>query len=90
MGFGGLGREARDFEAEYQVVRWGIPPRRIDPLTSLSGITCDQARGHRALAIAGVWRCGVSDLPRNQQATGRSQDLADAERLERLLGTGSP
>lgn len=91
FGFGGLELGARDLETAYQVVQLGFPPRRIDLLTSLSGVTFEEAWSQRVQAECGglsVIFMGADALLRNKRATGRPQDLADAERLERLLAGG--
>lgn len=49
----------------------GNSPRRIDILTGISGVGFQQAYERRTIA--------------NKRATGRTQDLADVERLESLL-----
>lgn len=92
FGFGDLELEAPDLEAEFQVVQLGFPPRRIDLLTSLSGIGFEEAWISRVQGACGgipVTFMGAQALLRNKRATGRIQDLADAERLERTLGGGS-
>jgi hypothetical protein len=65
----------------------GLPPRRIDLLTSLSGVTYDEAiaspvRGH--VGAQEVKCIGLDAMIRNKRASGRTKDLADAEVLEEL------
>jgi len=66
----------------------GLPPRRIDFLTQVSGITFEEAWPRRVNAeFAPGLRCnviGIADLITNKRAAGRTQDLADVEALERL------
>lgn len=65
----------------YQI---GLPPRRIDLLTGLSGVGFDEAWASRAEARLGHRRVsyiGREALRRNKRATGRAKDLADLERL---------
>jgi hypothetical protein len=76
---------ARDFTAEGTVFQIGTSPRCIDILTRISGVTFEQAYANRltvsmeGLAIPVISR---EDLIANKRATGRTQDLADLERLE--------
>jgi hypothetical protein len=68
-----------------RVLQIGLPPRRIDVLTELTGIEFERAWRSRV-----VHRVGSLDVPfldretliRNKRATGRLRDLADVERLE--------
>jgi hypothetical protein len=67
----------------YQI---GMPPRRIDVLTEISGVTFDEAWASRVAAeLDGrtVYFIGRAELLRNKHSTGRPKDLADASRLER-------
>jgi len=68
--------------------KMGIPPRRIDILTQIEGITFEQAwptriEGRFAADVA----CpviGFDALVQNKRAAGRPQDLADVAALEKL------
>jgi len=67
----------------YQI---GIPPKRIDLLTSISGVTFEEAWAHRTSSRVGdmtVPVLGKADLIRNKRAVGRPRDLLDASELER-------
>jgi hypothetical protein len=69
------------------VFQMGRPPRRIDVITSASGISFEESWDHRVSARFGDLRCpviGFDDLLVNKRATGRHKDLADAEALEVL------
>jgi hypothetical protein len=63
----------------------GVPPVRIDILTTVSGLTFDEAWSNRiivnwdGLDIPVIAR---EDLIVNKRATGRTKDAADVERLE--------
>ncbi len=63
----------------------GVPPVRIDILTTVSGLVFDQAWRNRitvnwdGLDIPVIAR---EDLIANKRATGRTKDAADVERLE--------
>ncbi len=66
----------------------GIPPRRIDVLTQISGIAFEDAWMHRVeLEFDAGLRCPVisaEDLITNKTASGRPQDVADVTALNRL------
>ena len=65
----------------YQI---GVAPRRIDILTSLTGMTFDDAWNSRVAGRLGEAECffiGRDALIRNKRALGRPRDLADLEAL---------
>ena len=77
----------RDLQQEGIVFQIGVAPRRIDIITSASGLQFDDAfRNSISLDIEGiqVHVLSMDDLIRNKRATGRTKDLADAEALEAL------
>lgn len=87
FGFGSLDLSAADFEADDRVIQLGRAPNRVDLLTKLYGISFADAWSRRVAAQLGdadVWMISRDDLIRNKRATGRTQDLADAEFLEQL------
>jgi len=43
FGFGSLGLGAMDFSGDDRIVQLGVPPVRIDIMTSITGITWDRA-----------------------------------------------
>ena len=68
-----------------RVVQIGLPPRRIDLLTRISGVGFAEAWDSRVIhevEALPVPFIGRSDLVRNKRATGRTKDLADIEALE--------
>jgi hypothetical protein len=68
------------------VFQMGVPPRRIDILTSISGVDFGEAWPHRAECRYGDVTfplLGRDALIRNKRAVGRPKDLLDLERLER-------
>ncbi len=76
-----------DFASEGIVFQIGNSPRRIDILTSVSGVAFEKAyAGRQVLAIEGmrVPVISLEDLIANKRASGRMQDLADVEKLEAL------
>jgi len=69
---------------ENQLVRMGVPPLRIEILTSVTGITFDQAFPHRTTVdLDGVPALLISleDLKTNKRAISRHKDLDDLEHL---------
>ncbi len=76
-----------DFASEGIVFQIGNSPRRIDILTRISGVDFESAYANRkVVSVAGVDVpvISVSDLIANKRASGRTQDLADVEKLESL------
>ena len=81
-----LGLSARDLAAERVVVQMGVPPRRIDLLTSVTGLQFDAAwQTRRTLRVDGLDLpfLGREALLPNKRGTGRVKDLADVEALDR-------
>ena len=84
FGFGDLGLSEDDFTKPDQVVQLGVPPVRVDLLTSLSGVTWDEAWAGRQAGTYGdvdVPFIGREAFVANKRATGRTRDLADLEDL---------
>jgi hypothetical protein len=68
------------------VFQIGAEPVRIDILTHIDGVTFDEAWAQRVPATFGTVPTQVLSrtlLIQNKRASGRLQDLADIERLER-------
>jgi hypothetical protein len=68
------------------VIQIGLPPSRVDLLTSIDGVDFDEAWPGRTMFQYGtnaIQVIGVSQLIQNKRASGRAQDLADVELLER-------
>ncbi len=79
-----------DLERDGTVFQIGVAPRRIDIITSASGLRFEEAFAHSlTVSIDGldVHIPSVGDLIRNKRASGRTKDLADAEALEKLDGS---
>jgi nucleotidyltransferase AbiEii toxin of type IV toxin-antitoxin system len=75
-----------DFARPGLVYQIGLPPRRIDVLTELSGVSFEEAYATRELAkLDGrtIPYIGREAFIRNKQASGRPKDLADVARLQR-------
>ena len=85
FGFESLGVKAADFEKPDRMVQMGVPPNRIDVLTSLAGVNFSACFKKRVIVeIDGVPVnfIDVEHLKINKRAAGRLQDLADVENLE--------
>jgi hypothetical protein len=68
------------------IFQMGVPPRRIDILTSLTAVTFDEAWRGRVEASYGGLRfplLGRDALIKNKRAVGRPKDLLDLELLEK-------
>jgi hypothetical protein len=81
---GAVGVSLVDLEAAGKVVQFGLPPRRIDVLTSVSGLEFAPAWNRRDLhRVVGLEVPFLSreDLIANKRASGRSKDLADLDVL---------
>ena len=80
-----------DLEDEETIFQIGVAPVRIDLLTSISGVTFDEAWPARVeverdgLMIPFI---GVDAFLRNKDASGRDQDRVDAARGRRRLARG--
>ena len=75
---------ADDFAHDGQVIQIGLPPRRIDLLTSITGVEFEAAWSTRVRQRVGsleVPFIGRAALVRNKRATGRAKDRADLEAL---------
>ena len=85
FGFASLGLKSEDFQLEDQIIQLGYPPRRIDILTSLSGLDFESAwLKKEAGDFDGipVFYLSKEDFITNKRATGRPKDLADIEAVE--------
>jgi hypothetical protein len=80
-----LGITVADLQRPDVVCQVGQPPRRIDLLTSISGVDFDTAWKSRTNT---TWRgrtvafLGRDALIANKKASGRAKDLEDVRRLE--------
>ena len=75
------------------VFQIGVAPRRIDIMTTASGLEFNDAFNNSlAVDIEGipVHVPSINDLIRNKKAVGRTKDLADAEALKALRDTKQP
>ena len=84
FGFASVGLTPSDFERPDQVVQLGVPPVRIDLITSITGVSWDEAWAGRIAGRYGdipVHYIGSEQFVANKRATGRTKDVADLEVL---------
>ena len=87
FGMGSLGLSVADFDQEGKVVQFGFEPNRIDVITSLSGVSFEEAWESRVTTtIDGlpINMIGLAALLRNKESTGRSKDQIDAFELRKM------
>ena len=79
-----MGLTTKDFDRLDQVVQLGVPPVRIDLITSLTGVSWERALAGRTAGQYGdipVYYIGREQFIANKRATGRKKDEADLEAL---------
>ena len=82
---GELGVTREDLETPGMVVQLGLPPRRIDILTEVTGLEFEEAWRNRlthSVETLEIPFLGRKDLIRNKRACARPKDLADLDLLE--------
>ncbi len=84
FGFGSVGLKPEDFETSGKVIQLGVPPVRIDIITSITAVPWQKARSNSVAGIYGtvpVYFIGREQFVLNKRALGRKKDLADLEAL---------
>lgn len=84
FGFGSLGLSAGDFDSPGKIVQLGVVPVRIDIITSITGLSWEEAAAGREKGSYGdviAHYIGKHAIIRNKRALGRKKDLADLEAL---------
>jgi hypothetical protein len=84
FGFGSVGLAAADFEKAGRIIQLGVPPVRIDLITSIGGVSWDEALAGQVDGKYGdiqVHYIGRAQFIINKRAVGRKKDLADIEAL---------
>lgn len=72
------------FLKEDQIVRMGVPPVRLEIVTTISGVNFDECYDERVVDILDgveVNLISLQHLKMNKQASGRYKDLNDLENL---------
>lgn len=76
-----------DLQKDDTIFQIGVAPRRIDIITSVSGLQFEETRA-RSITVdidgIDVHVPSLDDLILNKKRSGRTRDLADAEALELL------
>jgi hypothetical protein len=84
-----FGLTAADLEQPGIVLQIGLPPNRIDVTTKIDGVSFRRAWPRRIYATFSEGLVcpviGLQELLANKRASGRPQDLADVDALERLF-----
>jgi len=84
FGFGDLDINGDDFVQEGKVVQLGVAPVRIDIITSLSGLSWQEANLQKVDGKYGdvsVCFIGREEFIKNKRAIGRKRDIVDIEAL---------
>ena len=84
FGFQSMGLSTGDFEKPDMVVQLGVPPVRIDLITSLTGVSSEEAFSSKVKGEFGdihLHYIGREQFIANKRAVGRKRDLADLEAL---------
>jgi hypothetical protein len=84
FGFGSLELKPSDFTGEGFVVQLGVPPVRIDIVTSITGVSWDEAAANRIKGPFGdvqAYYIGKEQFIANKRSLGRKKDLADLEAI---------
>jgi len=72
------------FLEKNKVIRMGVPPVRLEVITSASGVASNECYSNREIIeIDGIPINFISleDLKKNKHATGRHKDMEDLEHL---------
>ena len=84
FGFGGQKLSETMFLEADRIIRMGLPPMRIEIMTSIDGVEFDDAYSERVedeLDGVAVKLIGLQHLKCNKRAAARAKDLADLEEL---------
>ena len=72
------------FLDDNRIIRMGLPPMRIELLTTISGVEFDECYRERLVTVIDsveVSIISLHHLKRNKRASGRFKDLNDLENL---------
>jgi len=72
------------FLKEKKVIRMGVPPMRLEILTSIDGVRFDECFSNRVIADFDDFKVNFiskKDLLTNKRASGRPQDMVDFDKL---------
>lgn len=85
FGFGNVAPTPTELAQAHKVFMLGRKPWRIDILTSIDGVSFEQAwktRVKAEFAVAPLYVIGRAMLVKNKRAAGRDKDLADVAMLQ--------
>ena len=84
FGFSSLDLSVEDFQAEKKLFQLGLPPIRIEIITSISGVMREEADASTPPGLFGdvpVYSAVKDQYAINKRAMGRTKDIADIEAL---------
>lgn len=84
FGFGSVGLTEDDFKNPDKVVQLGVPPVRVDIITSITGVSIDEVFSRCVDGKYGsihVKYIGREEFILNKRSTGRKKDMSDLEAL---------
>lgn len=84
FGFGATELSPELFLKENQVIRMGVPPIRLELLTTISGVTFEKCYRERVVDLLDDVQVNIISLENlkiNKKASGRYKDLNDLENL---------
>jgi hypothetical protein len=84
FGFGSLKLSESDFSKPGNVIQLGVPPVRIDIVTSITGVDWPEVEKNKVESSLGgdkVYFISKNDFIKNKKAVSRHKDLADIEAL---------
>jgi len=84
FGFSSADLKKEDFTSHNKVIQLGAPPVRVDIITSLTGVSWEEAIASKIKGSYGevpVFFIGRDEFINNKRAIGRNKDLADIEAL---------
>ena len=84
FGFGCLKLSESDFSKPGNVIQLGVPPVRIDIVTSITGVDWAEVEKNKVESFLGrdkVYFISKNDFIKNKKAVSRHKDLADVEAL---------
>ncbi|OEU62063.1 MAG: hypothetical protein BBJ57_00190 [Desulfobacterales bacterium PC51MH44] len=84
FGFGSVGLKESDFIDPEKIVQLGVPPVRVDIITTISGVSWEKAYSGKVEGKYGsipVFYIARDQFIQNKKAIGRKKDQADLEAL---------
>ena len=88
FGMSSMGFKKDDFLKPGYMTQIGYPPLRIDILNSIDGVEFDDAVKQMNQVVIEtdllLNYIGLNDFVKNKKASGRIQDLADIQEIEKL------